>query len=129
MGPTVAADRPVAARIGLASLLLTVNWTTYVWAIVNDRVIETALGYFLAPLGTMALGVVVLGERLTPLKRASIGFAVAAVVVLAAAPAQAQSLPPLPELPLDTYEPAVREPIAAAYEKALEDPEDAARNG
>ena len=58
------------------------NWTTYVWAVVNDRVIETALGYFLAPLATMALGVFVLGERLTPLKQASIGFVAAAVVVL-----------------------------------------------
>ena len=45
-----------ALRIVLASLLLTCNWTTYVWAVVNDHVIETALGYFLAPLGTMALG-------------------------------------------------------------------------
>ncbi|MFW2333401.1 EamA family transporter RarD [Ilumatobacter sp.] len=69
-------------RVTLASLLLTVNWTTYVWAVVNDRVIETALGYFLAPLATMALGVFVLGEQLTPLKRASIGFAAVAVVVL-----------------------------------------------
>ena len=79
---TALRDRPVAARIGLASLLLTVNWTTYVWAVVNDRVIETALGYFLAPLGTMTLGVFVLGERLTPLKRASIASALAAVAVL-----------------------------------------------
>lgn len=75
-------NRPLAARIGMASLLLTVNWTTYVWAVVNDRVIETALGYFLAPLGTMTLGVVVLGEQLTALKRASIGFALVAVVIL-----------------------------------------------
>jgi chloramphenicol-sensitive protein RarD len=75
-------SRSVAPRIVLASLLLTVNWTTYVWAVVNDRVIETALGYFLAPLGTMALGVFVLGERLTPLKQASIAFALGAVVVL-----------------------------------------------
>ncbi|HEY5664977.1 MAG TPA: EamA family transporter RarD [Ilumatobacter sp.] len=72
----------VVSRIALASLLLAVNWTTYVWAVVNDRVIETALGYFLAPLGTMALGVFVLHERLTTLKRASIGFALVAVVVL-----------------------------------------------
>jgi chloramphenicol-sensitive protein RarD len=78
------ADRPVALRIGLASLLLTINWTTYVWAVVNDRVIETALGYFLAPLGTMALGVFVLGERLTPFKKASMVFAAAAVIVLTA---------------------------------------------
>jgi len=75
-------DRSALARIALASMLLTVNWTTYVWAVVNDHVIETALGYFLAPLGTMALGVLVLGERLTTLKRASIGFALVAVVVL-----------------------------------------------
>ena len=66
----------------LAALLLAGNWTSYVWAVTNDRVIETALGYFLAPLATMALGVFVLRERLTPLKRASIVFAVAAVVVL-----------------------------------------------
>jgi len=77
-------NRSVVSRICLASLLLSVNWTTYVWAIVNDRVIETALGYFLAPLGTMALGVLLLGERLTPMKRASIVFALTAVVVLTA---------------------------------------------
>jgi len=45
-------------------------------------VLETALGYFLAPLGTMALGVFVLGERLTPFRWASIAFAVTAVVIL-----------------------------------------------
>jgi chloramphenicol-sensitive protein RarD len=75
-------NRSTALRITLASLLLTANWTTYVWAVVNDRVIETALGYFLAPLGTMAVGVFVLGERLTPLKQWSIGFALVAVAVL-----------------------------------------------
>jgi chloramphenicol-sensitive protein RarD len=82
--PVVGALRnpPVRLRIGLASLLLSVNWTTYVWAVVNGHVIETALGYFLAPLGTMALGVFVLGERLTPLKWASIACAVTAVGVL-----------------------------------------------
>ncbi len=69
-------------RITLASVLLTVNWTTYVWAVVNDRVIETALGYFLAPLGTIGLGVIVLGERMTPLKRASVACAMLAVLVL-----------------------------------------------
>ena len=52
------------------------------WAVSNDHVIDTALGYFLAPLGTMAIGVFVLGERLTPLKWWSIGCAVAAIIVL-----------------------------------------------
>ena len=72
----------LAARLVLAGLLLTINWTTYVWAVVNDHVLETALGYFLAPLGTTAIGVFVLGERLTPLKRLGIVFALGAVVVL-----------------------------------------------
>ena len=75
-------DPRLLGRLAVASLLLTVNWTTYVWAVVNDRVIETALGYFLAPLGTMAIGVLVLGERLSPLKRLAAGFATGAVVVL-----------------------------------------------
>jgi len=75
-------DRGILANVVAASLLLTVNWSTYVWAVSNDHVIDTALGYFLAPLGTMAIGVLVLGERLTPLKRVSIACAVAAVIVL-----------------------------------------------
>ena len=75
-------DRSVAIRILLGSLLLTVNWATYVWAVVNDHVIETALGYFLAPLGTVALGVFMFHERLTRLKRISIALVMLAVVVL-----------------------------------------------
>lgn len=75
-------DRTTLGNVVVASVLLTVNWSTYVWAVVNEHVIETALGYFLSPLGTMALGVFVLGERLTPLKRASIVCALAAIVVL-----------------------------------------------
>ena len=36
-----------------ALISLTINWTTYVWAVVHDHVIETALGDFLSPLGTI----------------------------------------------------------------------------
>jgi chloramphenicol-sensitive protein RarD len=75
-------ERATAGRIVVAAVLLTANWATYVWAVVNARIIETALGYFLAPLGTMAIGVFVLGEQINPLKRWSVVFAVAAVVVL-----------------------------------------------
>ena len=44
-------------RLLVAAVLLTVNWTGYVWAVANDRVLETALGYFMAPLATMLLGI------------------------------------------------------------------------
>ncbi len=66
----------------LAAGLLTVNWGSYVWAVTNDRVIETALGYFLAPLVTMALGVLVLGETPTAAQRFAVGCAVVGAIVL-----------------------------------------------
>jgi chloramphenicol-sensitive protein RarD len=72
----------LVGRLALAGTLLTVNWTMYVYAVVNDQIIETALGYFLAPLGTIALGVVVFGERLSPAKQFAVVCAVAAVAVM-----------------------------------------------
>jgi chloramphenicol-sensitive protein RarD len=70
------------ARVTLASMLLAVNWTTYVIVVHEGKVIEAALGYFIAPLGTMLLGVKVLHERLRPVQLASASLASVAVVVL-----------------------------------------------
>lgn len=75
-------DEGLRGRITLASLLLSINWTTYVVVIHEGKVIEAALGYFIAPLGTMLLGVKVLHERLRPVQLASAGLAAIAVVVL-----------------------------------------------
>ena len=77
-------DRALLGRVVAAALLLTCNWTSYVWAVVHGRVIETALGYFLAPLGTIAVGVIVFHERLRRAQIGAIVLATAAVVVLAA---------------------------------------------
>jgi chloramphenicol-sensitive protein RarD len=80
---TAALRQPrLAVRIAVAAVLLTANWTGYVWAVTNDRVLETALGYFMAPLATMVLGVTVLGERASRLQRSALALAAAAVVVL-----------------------------------------------
>ncbi|MEN9823604.1 MAG: hypothetical protein RLZ04_2030 [Actinomycetota bacterium] len=75
-------DRAMLARVSVAAVLLTVNWTSYVWAVVQGRVLETALGYFIAPIGTVAIGVIVLKEKLHPAQVASLVLAVASVVVL-----------------------------------------------
>lgn len=75
-------DRTLLARVAMAAVLLTVNWTSYVWAVVQGRVLETALGYFIAPIGTVAIGVLVLKEKLHPAQVASLVLAVASVVVL-----------------------------------------------
>jgi chloramphenicol-sensitive protein RarD len=72
----------LVGRLAVAALLLTANWTAYVWAVTHDNVVETALGYFMAPIGTMLLGVFILHERLRPAQRAALGLAAAAVVVL-----------------------------------------------
>ncbi len=76
------ADGRMLLRLVVAAALLTVNWGSYVWAVVNDRVIETALGYFAAPLATMAIGVFVLGETPTRAQRIAFLLASVAVVVL-----------------------------------------------
>ena len=78
----VARDRRLRRRVALAAVLLVTNWTAYVYAVVADHVIETALGYFMAPLGTMLIGVLVLGERLRSAQRLAVAFAITAVVVL-----------------------------------------------
>ncbi len=75
-------ERSTLVRLMAAAALLAGNWGSYVWAVVNDRVIETALGYFIAPLATMAIGVVVLGEQPTSAQRRAFALASVAVVIL-----------------------------------------------
>jgi chloramphenicol-sensitive protein RarD len=75
-------NRHLVGRLAVAAVLLTANWTAYVWAVANDRIIETALGYFMAPLGTMILGVTVLHEHASKLQKLAIALAALAVVVL-----------------------------------------------
>lgn len=67
----------------LASLLILVNWGVYVYASLNALIVEAALGYFINPLVTVGLGVIVLKETLRPLQWVALGLAVVAVVVLA----------------------------------------------
>jgi chloramphenicol-sensitive protein RarD len=67
---------------GVAALLLTANWTTYVWCVTHDNVVETALGYFMAPLGIVAIGVVVLHEHLRRTQIAALVLVAIAIVVL-----------------------------------------------
>jgi len=69
--------------ISLASLLIGGNWFTYIWAVNHAHVVETALGYFINPLVTVLLGVLLLGERLRPAQWIALGLSAVAVAVLA----------------------------------------------
>jgi chloramphenicol-sensitive protein RarD len=66
----------------ITSLLITVNWLIYVWAIANGHALESALGYYINPLLSIVLAAVLLGEKLSPLKWVAVGLAAMAVAVL-----------------------------------------------
>lgn len=67
-----------------ASVLISVNWGIYIWAATNGHVVDAALGYFINPLVTVALGVLVFRERIGRWQLVALGLAVVAVVVLTA---------------------------------------------
>lgn len=81
-----AVARPsVLARVALAGLMVTANWLIYVWAVSADHVVDAAIGYFINPLVTVALGVAFLRERLRRLQKVALGLGALSVVVLTAA--------------------------------------------
>lgn len=78
----VLADRRALGLLTLGAVVISVNWATYIWGVNNGRVVEASLGYFINPLVTVLMGVLVLGERLRRLQWVALGIASVAVVVL-----------------------------------------------
>ncbi|HEX8507945.1 MAG TPA: EamA family transporter RarD [Propionibacteriaceae bacterium] len=68
--------------LALAAATISVNWGLYIWGVNNGHVVETALGYYINPILSILLGVVVLNERLAGVQWAAVGLAALAVVVL-----------------------------------------------
>jgi chloramphenicol-sensitive protein RarD len=79
--PAIATPRSFGLNL-LSGLLLSVNWTVYVWAVNSGHVIETSLGYFLVPLGNVAIGSLVLKEKLRPAQWLAIALAAIGVTFL-----------------------------------------------
>ncbi|HEX6367135.1 MAG TPA: EamA family transporter RarD [Agromyces sp.] len=75
-------DRRVVLTMGLAGALIFVNWQTYVFAALSGQVVEAALGYFINPIVTVFLGVLVLRERLNVTQWVAVGISIVAVIVL-----------------------------------------------
>ncbi len=65
-----------------AAVLIAANWLIFVYGVNSGHVVETSLGYFVNPLVSVVLGVVVFGERLRRLQWAAVAIAAVAVVVL-----------------------------------------------
>jgi chloramphenicol-sensitive protein RarD len=68
-----------------STFFISINWIVFVLSIVWDRLTEASLGYYINPLVTVAMGFVILRERIRPLQWVAVGIAAAAVTFLAVA--------------------------------------------
>lgn len=78
----IAAQPRALATLAISSIAIAFNWGLYIWAINAGHVIETSLGYFINPLVSVVLGVVVLKERLRGLQWLAVGCAALGVAWL-----------------------------------------------
>ncbi len=76
------AHRRTVVLLACAAALITTNWGVYIWGVNSHHVVETSLGYFINPLVSVLIGVLVLGERLRPLQWTALGIAGVAVLAL-----------------------------------------------
>lgn len=70
------------AILFLASGMLMLNWSVFIWAVTEERVVEAALGYYITPLINVTIGVFLLRERLRKLQKIAVGLASMGVLVL-----------------------------------------------
>jgi chloramphenicol-sensitive protein RarD len=76
------APRAIGA-LALTSLLISANWTLFIWCVSTHRLVEASLGYYMTPLVSIALGVLLLGESISRARLAAIGLATLAVAAKA----------------------------------------------
>lgn len=72
-------DRRILLTLLLSTALIAINWLTFIWSILDERLIEASLGYFMSPLVNVALGVVFLRERLRAWQGVSVALATVGV--------------------------------------------------
>lgn len=75
-------NRRTMLLLGVASVLIYINWQVFILAVLNQQILESSLGYFINPIVTVILGVLVLRERLRPLQWVAVGISFLAVIVL-----------------------------------------------
>jgi chloramphenicol-sensitive protein RarD len=70
------------AGLFATTVLISINWLTYIWATNNGHVVESALGYYITPLIIIAFGVLLLREKMRPLQWVAVGIAAIGVTIL-----------------------------------------------
>jgi chloramphenicol-sensitive protein RarD len=79
----VIADRRMLLRLTVSGICISANWGGYVWAVAQGRALDASLAYYVLPLVMLALGVLLLGEKVGPRQALAIAVMVAGVVLLA----------------------------------------------
>ncbi len=72
----------IMAGLFLTTILVSINWLTYIWATNNGHIVEAALGYYINPLIIIAFGVLLLREKMRPLQWLAVGIAAIGVAIL-----------------------------------------------
>jgi chloramphenicol-sensitive protein RarD len=70
--------------LALTTVLIAANWYCYIWAATHEQLVQASLGYFIAPLASAALGMLVLHERLRRAQQIALALAAAGVLILSA---------------------------------------------
>lgn len=76
-----ARDRRTVAAMALSGVMLVINWGTFIWAVAAGHILYASLGYFMIPLLSVGLGMLVLGERMRPLHWVAVAAAAVGVAV------------------------------------------------
>jgi len=79
---TSAFSRRNVIILGSAAIFLSINWLVYVYAVTTNQVVQASLGYFVNPLISVGMGVLILKEKLRKTQWIAVGIAIVAVVVL-----------------------------------------------
>ena len=69
-------------RCFAAGLVLTANWSIYIWAMTSERVIQASIGYYIEPLVICAVGIIVFGDKLTRYNLTAMIFAAIAILII-----------------------------------------------
>ncbi len=75
-------DRKRLALCTVAAVLISINWLVFIWAVQNNYVVETSLGYFINPMLNVVLGVMLFRERLHPIQWLAVSIASLGVAVM-----------------------------------------------
>lgn len=78
----VLSNRVELLRHLFSACLIAANWLVYIWAVVNNHIVDASLGYFLSPLVSVALGYLVFKEQLDSRQWGAIGLAVTGVLIM-----------------------------------------------